>query len=101
VKEPRILVDFDELVEPDLVLLSQTDSKDDSDGNPVSLHAGLRVKIYEPDFGADGQPDCLVAEGSVELNTGAVSWTKAAKWCCRIDGRGILHESEDRAQPAA
>lgn len=94
-KEPRIRVDFNELVEPDLVLLSQTDSKVDSGGNQISLHAGLRVEIYESDCGIDGQTDCLIAEGSVELNESGVSWTSAAKWCCRIDGKGIRYESED------
>jgi hypothetical protein len=56
--------------------------------------AGLQVLIYDEDFGADGQPDYLVASGTVEKNTSNASWGQAAKWCCRIDSQGIRHQSE-------
>ena len=40
---PRLYVDFNEMVEPDLVLLSQGDEKGDSSGTLVQLREGLRV----------------------------------------------------------
>jgi len=83
-KLPRISVDFNEMVEPDLVLLSKTDCRTDSSGKTVLLHEGLPVNIYEIDIGEDGQPANMIADGVVELNKSDASWARAAKWCCRI-----------------
>jgi len=90
---PRIPVDFNELVAPDLVLLSKKDAKKDSNGNEVHFREGLRVYVFEMDYDDDGQPVELVANGVAELNTPMVNgnWTKEVKWCCRIDGDGIYH----------
>lgn len=46
-KEPRIPVDFNEMLESDLVLLSQTDTSVNSSGVTVVLTEGLPVLIYE------------------------------------------------------
>lgn len=93
-KEPRIPVDFNEMLESNLVLLSQTDTRVDSSGATVVLTEGLSVFVYEEDVGADGQPDYLIASGTVEKNKRDASWGQAAKWCCRIDSQGIRHQSE-------
>ena len=50
---PRLYVDFNEMVAPDLVLLSQTDSKEDSNGNPISLVEGVEVKVFSDDEDAE------------------------------------------------
>jgi hypothetical protein len=94
VKQSRISVDFNEMVEPDLVLLSKTDTRTDSSGATIVLSEGLPVRLYDEELGADGQPDNLLADGVVERNKNDLSWTSPAKWCCRIDGNGIRHESE-------
>ena len=91
--EPRIYVDFNELIESNLVLLSKTDVKLDSDGNKISLSEGLLVKIYDDDIDEKNQEDNLVASGKVEINTFG-SWTSNCKWNCRIDSDGIRNESE-------
>lgn len=93
-KEPRIQVDFNEMLESDLVLLSQTDIRVDSSGTTVVLTEGLPVLIYEKDTGANGQLDYLIASGTVEKTESKASWAQAAKWCCRIDRQGIRHQSE-------
>lgn len=93
-KQSRISVDFNEMLEPDLVLLSKTDVRTNSSGETVLLREGLVVHVYEADVGADDQPENLVADGVVERNRSDASWASAAKWCCRIDGSGIRHESE-------
>jgi hypothetical protein len=93
-KEPRIPVDFNEMLESDLVLLSQTDTRVDSSGATIVLKEGLTVLLYEEDSSADGQPDYLIASGRVEKNTSDASWAQPAKWCCRIDAQGIRHLSE-------
>jgi hypothetical protein len=99
-RRPRIYVDFNELLEEDLVLLSQTDVKPDSSGAPIQLQVGMRVHVYSDDVDEHGNPDNLVADGVVELNT-AGGWASAAKWCCRIDRAGIRNESEDALAEAS
>lgn len=72
---PTFQVDFNELIAPDLLLLSQEDEREDSDGNRVTLIAGMRIKVWEEDLGNDGQRDDLFAYGVVVLNT-IGGWSK-------------------------
>lgn len=92
---PRIYVDFNEMLEDNLVLLSQQDTKQDSSGNIIQLHAGLKVHVYMDDVDQAGQRDNLIADGMVERHPG-VGWGMVAKWCCRIDSKGIRHESDEK-----
>ena len=92
--KPKIRVDFNELA-GNIVLLSQSDTKTDSDGNLVTLHEGMWVTVYDEDE-EDGQPDNLIAEGIVVPNPLVKehpAWAHV-KWCCRIDQNGIKHESD-------
>ncbi len=89
----RIQVDFNEMLEPNLVLLSQTDTRTSSDGQLVSLIAGLEVHLYEKDIDGNGRPLDLIADGIVEKNQNISGWSSAAIWCCRIDLNCIRHES--------
>ena len=89
-----IYVDFNEMVESNLVLLSANDTKVDSCGESVLLHEGLEVLVYMNDGDDNGNVDNLVASGVVERNTSTASWAARVKWCCRIDSIGIRHESE-------
>ena len=95
--EARLYVDFNEMIENDLVLLSKTDIKKDSQGNEIELKEGLKVKIYCEDTDENDNDDYLLAEGVVERNiySEIYSWTSNAKWNCRINERGIYHESDD------
>ena len=92
---PRIRVDFNELVEANLVLLSQSDVVLDSEGNEVVLSDGVKVFVYEFNHYEDGDKEYLLADGVAEMNRPEVNgqWTKAAKWCCRIDKNGIKNEA--------
>lgn len=67
-KRPLFYVDFNELMEFDVILLSQTDIREDVHGKDVELVEGLPIATYSDDVGADGQPDNLVAEGVVIRN---------------------------------
>ena len=89
--KPRIRVDFNELVQVDVVLLSQTDEVMDSEGGSFLLREGLEVSVYEFNHYDDGIKEYLLADGVAELNDLSVNgeWSKAAKWCCRINENGI------------
>lgn len=67
---PRIYLDFNEMVESDLVLLAVDDFKDDSCGTRVHLHEGVAIDIYMDDEDGTGQPDPLIASGLVEATAG-------------------------------
>jgi hypothetical protein len=90
---PRLCVDFNELLAPDLVLLSRHDEEPDADGEMVHLYEGLAVAIFSDDLDDQGQPDKLVAVGIVERNRDD-GWAKDVRWCCRIGPDGIRHESD-------
>jgi hypothetical protein len=90
--KPRIRVDFNELVQDDVVLLSQSDEVTDSERNSFLLKEGLEVSVYEFNHYDDGVKEYLFADGVAELNDLSVNgeWSKAAKWCCRINENGIV-----------
>lgn len=88
----RLYVDFNELIENDLVLLSQQDIKLDFGGQEVLLFQGKQVDIYMDDTDENGFVDNLVASGTVELNNTGLF--PICKWNCRINVNGIQHESE-------
>ena len=91
----RIRVDFNELVAPDLVLLSKTDEIIDSEGNKILLETGKAVSIYEFNHYDNGTKEYLFADGIAELNVPEINgeWSKAAKWCCKINKNGIKSET--------
>jgi hypothetical protein len=91
--KPMLYVDFNEMLESNLVLLSAADTKVSSNGEVVSLCDGLEVTLYMDDTDEHGDPDNLVATGVVEANQTA-GWGAHVKWCCRIDAKGIRHQSE-------
>jgi len=97
---PRIQVDFNELADRDLVLMSKLDTTIDSDGAVVEIKQGQKVYVYEYNHYSDENIEYLLADGTAELNDPERngSWTKAAKWCCRIDDRGIQNITTTKAQ---
>jgi hypothetical protein len=94
VEKPILYVDFNEMLELNLVLLSPADEKADVHGKAVLLREGLEVTVCMDDLDSAGNIDTLVASGVVEMNRSTVSWAVHVKWCCRLDDCGIRHESE-------
>ena len=90
---PRFYVDFNELIEQDLVALSNEDTKKTSIGESVLLREGLSIDVYSDDVDDKGEPDNLIASGIVERGPTS-GWATHIKWCCRIDSNGIRHESD-------
>ena len=89
----RLYVDFNELIEPNLVALSRDDTKVAVTGEKVLLREGLAIEVYSDDVSDKGEPDNLIASGHVERNSKS-GWANYIKWCCRIDNEGIRHESD-------
>ena len=77
----RIQVDFNELVQRNMVLLSKTDLVVDSSGTAILLTEGLPVGVYEYNDYEDCEQEYLLADGVVELNDALVNglWSEAAK----------------------
>jgi hypothetical protein len=92
IDKPRIRVDFNELVENDLVLLSKTDTKENSAGELITLVEGAPVSIYEHNLYDDGLEEYLLADGIVEANKlfNSGEWSSVCKWNCRINSEGII-----------
>jgi len=86
-------VDFNELVEPDLVLLSKADQREDETGQLVALAKGMLINVWEADLNERGQRDDLIASGVVVRNK-TRGWASDVRWACRIDDQGIRHMSE-------
>ncbi len=84
----RLYVDFNEMLEPDLVLLSKYDTETDSAGNVVALGEGIQVYVYMDNVDENGVPDPLIADGVVE-KAPRTGWAAAVKGCCRIGPEGI------------
>jgi hypothetical protein len=91
---PRFAVDFNEMVEPGLVLLSQTGVPLDVKGFPVCLSKGMQIEIIEDDTDLDGTSGFLIAIGTAEPNSDGPEWARAATWCCRIDSDGVRRETQ-------
>jgi hypothetical protein len=62
-------VDFNELTEFDVVLLSQTDVKKDVQRNDILLSKGFPVAIYSDYIDRDGRHDSILVEGVLIRNT--------------------------------
>lgn len=91
----RIYVDFNEMVDDNTVLLSKEDTKVDSEENTITFYEGMPVSIYTDDEDENGEKDNLIAEGvAIQLDLSDYPGWQHVKWCCRIDEKGIMHESE-------
>jgi hypothetical protein len=91
---PRLKADFNGVF-GDLLCLSHSDHGYDETGNKVRLEAGMQVTAFDEDIDDDGQPDDLIASGTVEPSP---DWLqcKGSRWALRIDEHGIRHQSEVR-----
>ncbi|MET3480211.1 hypothetical protein ABIC38_006515 [Variovorax sp. 1126] len=84
---PRFSVDFNELLERDLIMLSQTDFRKDINGSSVLLVEGLPIEVQEDNLYDDGTHEVLFARGVVEANSTGIG--SHVKWCCRLDSKGF------------
>lgn len=95
----RIYVDFNEMVDYNIVLLSKDDRKMDSQRNIITFYEGMPVSIYMDDVDENGQADNLIAEGTaIKMDLRKYPGWKHVKWVCRIDSNGIINESDLREE---
>jgi hypothetical protein len=92
---PSFQVDFNNLIEPDLVIISDTEERREDTGRPMKLREGMPVRVWDEDLGDDGQRDDLIAYGVVERND-KWGWRGSPLWCCRIGPAGIRQQSDHR-----
>jgi hypothetical protein len=93
----RVYVDFNEMLDADVVLLSREDNKPDAEGNMVRFWEGGEVGVYMEDYDAENNRDDLIADGTSELNpyfgSDRQGWGATTKWILKIDSRGIRNLS--------
>ena len=87
--KPIVYVDFNELLDTNLVMLSQGDSRNDYRGNPVSFYEGLEIIGYQEDEDMDGTRDDLLIEGICTANT--TGYAPHVKWVLKGNDKGIFH----------
>lgn len=92
-EKPKLLIDFNEMLNDNLCLLSKEDKKLDLTGKMRHLVEGLEIDVFMEDNDENGISDPLVASGVVEKNT-HTGWSSHVKWCIRIDKKGIRRLSE-------
>lgn len=89
----RLYVDFNEMIEEDLVSLSNEDFMKNTEGKFIHLREGLSVKLFSDDLNSCSNKDNLIAEGKAELNTHPM-FKHDIKWVCRINKKGIYNASQ-------
>ena len=93
-KSSLFQVDFNELLEPDLIALSQDETKLNYDGEECRLFEGMEIVVFTDDnLDERGEIEFIVASGAVEKHNFANSPWDRVKWWCRIDQNGIRYTS--------
>ena len=92
IDKPFLYVDYNELIDTDTVMLSQTDTKNNYAGFPVALYVGLKIVGYQEDEDISGRRDDLIAEGVCILNT--TGHINHVKWFLKMDDTGIQYVSD-------
>ena len=91
-ESPRVRADFNGLF-GDVLCLSHSDTCLEAGGNTLHLREGMRLTAFDEDADEHGNPDALIASGTVEKSP---EWLRCngSRWVLRIDERGVKHQSE-------
>ena len=93
-KELWVYADYNALF-GEFLCISHSESAPDEKGKPVVLTAGMHLTAYQDDEDDHGNPDRLIATGTVEPSPHDLL-CKGSRWVLRIDKNGVRHESELR-----
>ena len=90
----RIHADFNGLFK-ELLCLSHKETCIGADGQDIMVREGMTAIAFDEDVDDDGNPDNLVALGTVERPP---EWLRCngSRWVLRIDHNGVRHESDLR-----
>jgi hypothetical protein len=94
-KSKRVRADFNGLF-GELLCLSLKDTCEDSDGNLVTLQAGVLLTAFDQDADENGNRDDLIASGVVERSPWRLR-CNGSRWVLRIDQNGVRHESDPQS----
>ena len=88
----KLRADFNGLF-GDLLCLSHGNTCQDEKGKDIELQAGMEVVAFDEDSNEHGEPDNLIARGTVERSP---EWLqcRGSRWALRIDKHGVRHESD-------
>ena len=93
-REVRIRADFNGLF-GQLLCLSHNETCRGADGQEIIVHERMNVTAFDEDLDDDGNPDNLIASGTVERSP---HWLRCngSRWVLWIDTNGVRHESDLR-----
>ena len=75
-----------------IYLFSQADIVNDSNGNDIELHEGMKVSVFDSDLDALNMPDALLADGIITKNY--FEQYPNVKWLIKL----IKHKANDRSK---
>jgi hypothetical protein len=85
----RIYIDFSAGLGNDLYSLDCAGTSDDMKYYGLTLEDGRALSVWSYDADPQGNPDNLIAEGSVEYSA------EHQRWVIKIDAASIRHESDE------
>lgn len=90
--QPRIYVDFLKTDDDGRLVLTCMGTHRDLEAQALQLCDGLIVNVYSDDLDEHGQPDDLIAEGTVRFDAAN------QRWVLELDHASIRHASDDHAR---
>lgn len=88
---PPIYADFQNLDDQNRLRLTAQGTRDDLARHGIRLQEGLRLTFYTDDADDDGNPDNLLADGTVQRNEQEQCWGAAVDW------NALRHASAENA----
>jgi hypothetical protein len=86
---PRIYADFQNLDDDNRLRLTCAGTQADLKSQGIELREGLVLTLYTDDETDEGEPDELLAEGTVQFNKANECWVAAIDW------NRIWHKSDE------
>ena len=90
--KPCLYVDYNELLAFDTVMLSQSDTKADYHGTPITLYEGMELIGYQEDEDITGARDDIIMEGICIHNR--TEHSPHVKWLLQSNNKGIRWASD-------